>query len=416
MPSLSPTMTQARGQHMPGWAGRQATQRASRSSARRAGTHPTPSHARTATPLQGNIVAWVKKEGDQIAPGEPQAAATPGGAASWQAARWRGGASQAAHSPAVRSAAPPPPLTPPAQATSWRRWKRTRPPSSGRRRRRGTSLRSWRQRVGGRGSRQPAAGASGWVGAAVGSRQPAGGRTSQGGTAPPCIASSTAGCCWGRAMQAARTSQLARRWLCWWRSPGMWALLPATRQAQAVRAAGGRQARATGRACTGTHGHAGRPGMAAVAACLRPAHPQPARRRPGHGAPSTPSVLTTTTPRLRRPARPCPAAASAAPAAAAAAPAAAPKPSRGSGGSFPAHELMGMPALSPTMTQGNISAWVKKVGDSIAPGERRAAGWQEAGAGQQRLPAIRRAGGAAGRRWSVMPALCAWACCRRCAV
>ena len=158
MPSLSPTMTQARGQHMPGWAGRQATQRASRSSARRAGTHPTPSHARTATPLQGNIVAWVKKEGDQIAPGEPQAAATPGGAASWQAARWRGGASQAAHSPAVRSAAPPPPLTPPAQATSWRRWKRTRPPSSGRRRRRGTSLRSWRQRVGGRGSRQPAAG------------------------------------------------------------------------------------------------------------------------------------------------------------------------------------------------------------------------------------------------------------------
>ena len=28
-----------------------------------------------------------------------------------------------------------------------------------------------------------------------------------------------------------------------------------------------------------------------------------------------------------------------------------------------------MPALSPTMTSGNIGAWQKKVGDSIAPGD-----------------------------------------------
>lgn len=28
-----------------------------------------------------------------------------------------------------------------------------------------------------------------------------------------------------------------------------------------------------------------------------------------------------------------------------------------------------MPALSPTMTAGNVGAWQKKVGDSIAPGD-----------------------------------------------
>lgn len=28
-----------------------------------------------------------------------------------------------------------------------------------------------------------------------------------------------------------------------------------------------------------------------------------------------------------------------------------------------------MPALSPTMTQGNIGTWQKKVGDAIAPGD-----------------------------------------------
>ncbi|KAF2193093.1 dihydrolipoamide acetyltransferase component of pyruvate dehydrogenase, partial [Zopfia rhizophila CBS 207.26] len=37
--------------------------------------------------------------------------------------------------------------------------------------------------------------------------------------------------------------------------------------------------------------------------------------------------------------------------------------------SFPPHTVVSMPALSPTMTSGNIGAWQKKVGDSIAPGD-----------------------------------------------
>ncbi|CAO3692117.1 unnamed protein product [Umbelopsis ramanniana] len=37
--------------------------------------------------------------------------------------------------------------------------------------------------------------------------------------------------------------------------------------------------------------------------------------------------------------------------------------------SYPSHTVINMPALSPTMTQGNIGAWNKKVGDSIAPGD-----------------------------------------------
>lgn len=36
---------------------------------------------------------------------------------------------------------------------------------------------------------------------------------------------------------------------------------------------------------------------------------------------------------------------------------------------FPAHTLIKMPALSPTMTQGNIASWSKSVGDELAPGE-----------------------------------------------
>tara|TARA_R110002003_G_scaffold45_5_gene3489 strand:- start:39057 stop:39443 length:387 start_codon:yes stop_codon:yes gene_type:complete len=36
---------------------------------------------------------------------------------------------------------------------------------------------------------------------------------------------------------------------------------------------------------------------------------------------------------------------------------------------FPSHTVISMPALSPTMTAGNIGAWQKKVGDSIAPGD-----------------------------------------------
>lgn len=37
--------------------------------------------------------------------------------------------------------------------------------------------------------------------------------------------------------------------------------------------------------------------------------------------------------------------------------------------SFPDHQVVKMPALSPTMQAGNIGAWQKKPGDSIAPGE-----------------------------------------------
>lgn len=36
---------------------------------------------------------------------------------------------------------------------------------------------------------------------------------------------------------------------------------------------------------------------------------------------------------------------------------------------FPAHTVIKMPALSPTMTQGNIASWAKSVGDELAPGE-----------------------------------------------
>ena len=36
---------------------------------------------------------------------------------------------------------------------------------------------------------------------------------------------------------------------------------------------------------------------------------------------------------------------------------------------YPAHSVVSMPALSPTMTAGNIGTWQKKVGDSIAPGD-----------------------------------------------
>lgn len=36
---------------------------------------------------------------------------------------------------------------------------------------------------------------------------------------------------------------------------------------------------------------------------------------------------------------------------------------------WPSHTIINMPALSPTMTQGNIGAWQKKVGDSVTPGD-----------------------------------------------
>ncbi|KAJ2689184.1 pyruvate dehydrogenase complex dihydrolipoamide acetyltransferase component (E2) [Coemansia spiralis] len=37
--------------------------------------------------------------------------------------------------------------------------------------------------------------------------------------------------------------------------------------------------------------------------------------------------------------------------------------------SYPDHQLVGMPALSPTMTQGNVGQWQKSVGDKIEPGD-----------------------------------------------
>ena len=36
---------------------------------------------------------------------------------------------------------------------------------------------------------------------------------------------------------------------------------------------------------------------------------------------------------------------------------------------FPPHTVVSMPALSPTMTAGNIGTWQKKPGDTIAPGD-----------------------------------------------
>jgi pyruvate dehydrogenase E2 component (dihydrolipoamide acetyltransferase) len=40
-----------------------------------------------------------------------------------------------------------------------------------------------------------------------------------------------------------------------------------------------------------------------------------------------------------------------------------------SSGKFPDHIVINMPALSPTMTQGGIGSWSKKVGDELQPGE-----------------------------------------------
>ncbi|KAJ2754609.1 pyruvate dehydrogenase complex dihydrolipoamide acetyltransferase component (E2), partial [Coemansia nantahalensis] len=37
--------------------------------------------------------------------------------------------------------------------------------------------------------------------------------------------------------------------------------------------------------------------------------------------------------------------------------------------SYPDHQVVGMPALSPTMTQGNVGQWQKSVGDRIVPGD-----------------------------------------------
>ncbi|CAA6667084.1 unnamed protein product [Spirodela intermedia] len=38
-------------------------------------------------------------------------------------------------------------------------------------------------------------------------------------------------------------------------------------------------------------------------------------------------------------------------------------------GDLPPHQEIGMPSLSPTMTEGNIARWLKKEGDKVSPGE-----------------------------------------------
>jgi pyruvate dehydrogenase E2 component (dihydrolipoamide acetyltransferase) len=43
--------------------------------------------------------------------------------------------------------------------------------------------------------------------------------------------------------------------------------------------------------------------------------------------------------------------------------------SGGPSSAFPPHEVWTMPALSPTMEQGNIARWLKQVGDSISEGD-----------------------------------------------
>ncbi|KAF8068297.1 pdhC [Scenedesmus sp. PABB004] len=109
------------------------------------------------------------------------------------------------------------------------------------------------------------------------------------------------------------------------------------------------------------------PGGAARGAPGRPRGPQAQQRgsRPRAAARARPRPTRRAARRAPAPApAAAPAASSSAPAAPAAAPAAAP-----GGGLFPPHELMKMPALSPTMSAGNIVAWQKKVGDAVAPGD-----------------------------------------------
>jgi hypothetical protein len=40
--------------------------------------------------------------------------------------------------------------------------------------------------------------------------------------------------------------------------------------------------------------------------------------------------------------------------------------------SYPEHEVLGLPALSPTMQHGNLAAWKVKVGDELFPGTEMA--------------------------------------------
>ncbi len=37
---------------------------------------------------------------------------------------------------------------------------------------------------------------------------------------------------------------------------------------------------------------------------------------------------------------------------------------------LPRHTVMGLPALSPTMTSGNLGKWIKKEGEKVRAGDR----------------------------------------------
>ncbi|GFR51148.1 hypothetical protein Agub_g13503, partial [Astrephomene gubernaculifera] len=85
----------------------------------------------------------------------------------------------------------------------------------------------------------------------------------------------------------------------------------------------------------------------------------PGKEAPAAAAPASPAPKGQSPPAAAPPRPAAPAAAQ--PAAAAAAPP--------SGGRLPPHQVLNMPSLSPTMSQGNILEWKKKVGDPVAPGD-----------------------------------------------
>jgi pyruvate dehydrogenase E2 component (dihydrolipoamide acetyltransferase) len=45
------------------------------------------------------------------------------------------------------------------------------------------------------------------------------------------------------------------------------------------------------------------------------------------------------------------------------------RPSHRTYADYPAHEVLAMPALSPTMEQGNLAEWKVKAGDEVAAGD-----------------------------------------------
>ena len=60
---------------------------------------------------------------------------------------------------------------------------------------------------------------------------------------------------------------------------------------------------------------------------------------------------------------------------------------------LPHHVVLGLPALSPTMTSGNLGKWIKKEGDAVKAGERIAEvglGWGGLGVEKGTFPRIPR--------------------------